>query len=284
MKVKYMKNVLINKDWIKKNKALSWQRNIYASSVNKFGSYINNGTFISSLITLAKRKGNKELSLLDGQHRVLAIEKSGKPFRMDLRIYEDLNEKEMKELYFIIGKGKSHRITDDLKVYVEDHLFLNKFLEKEFPITVSLKGGVNAMRLDILIKVAFHSDIRAITRQGITKNNLKGVLEKIDLEKYNEMKEFFSLYKKCFGEPNKENWLYKHILLVTMVKVWKANRIFYSEKDMVSAFRKVEGSAIIRQESYGVDSPTLRRLTKKVYSIINEGRKGNKFLMFWEED
>ncbi len=263
MRKKYIKDVLINKDWIETNKSPGWQRNIYPSRVDKFTNYIKDGTFMDTLITLVKVKGKEKMILLDGQHRLLAIGKSGKSFKMDLKILKDL--------------------TDDLKLYLNKGKVLDKFLEKEFPITVTLEGGVNAMRLDILVKVAFHSDMNVISRQGISRNNLKKVLEKIDLEKYKEMKEFFSFYKKCFGEPHAKNWLYKHILLVTLVKVWKANRLYYDEEEMVEYFRKIEGNALIRQDSYGVDSPTLERITKKIYQVINKGRKGKKFLIFWEE-
>ena len=283
MRKKYIKDVLINKDWIETNKSPGWQRNIYPSRVDKFTNYIKDGTFMDTLITLVKVKGKEKMILLDGQHRLLAIGKSGKSFKMDLKILKDLTDEEMRKIYVIIADSKAHRIPDDLKLYLNKGKVLDKFLEKEFPITVTLEGGVNAMRLDILVKVAFHSDMNVISRQGISRNNLKKVLEKIDLEKYKEMKEFFSFYKKCFGEPHAKNWLYKHILLVTLVKVWKANRLYYDEEEMVEYFRKIEGNALIRQDSYGVDSPTLERITKKIYQVINKGRKGKKFLIFWEE-
>ncbi len=284
MKRRYLKDVLVNNTWIQKNiKSPGWQRNIYPANVNKFLRDIKDGFFTDNLITLAKVKGDEKMILLDGQHRIEAIKKSKQNFKMDLKIYEGLTDEEMRIKYKVIGTQKAHRIPDDLRLYLGRHKILDKFLEKEFPITITLEGGVNAMRLDILVKVVLHSDMKTISRQGITRNNLKKVLNKIDSKKYKEMKEFFSFYRKCFGDPHKQNWLYKHVLLVTLVKVWKANRIFYDEEEMVEHFREIEGNALVRQGSHSVDSPTLERMTKKIYQVINKGRKGKRFLIFWED-
>jgi hypothetical protein len=282
---KVHKEIKIDKKWIEDNIIKpGWQRDVYPSRVNKFVNYIRNGTFQKSTITVAKDKESGKLMLLDGQHKIEAIKKSNTQFVMDFCIYNGLNDEGMRIIYKMLNDVKNPRIIDDIKLYFGRNEILDSFLDnKKFPINITRNGGVNSMRVDKFLSIVYCSNIMAISRQGISRNKLPKLIESLDVNKYIEMKEFFFIYKECFGEPTNDNWLYKYILLITMVRVWKANKDLFSNKEIIDSFKKLEGNSMIRQESYGVDNISLERLTSKVYQVINKGRQ-KKFIIFWDED
>ena len=74
-KERVYEKILVNSAWVKSNTIKpGWQRNIYSSRVNHFVNHIRNGTFKTSLITVAQK--GKKFVILDGQHKLEAISRA----------------------------------------------------------------------------------------------------------------------------------------------------------------------------------------------------------------
>jgi len=288
MDCKY-KKIKVNKDWIKKNIIKrGWQRFVYPSRVNKFAGYIRDGKFHTSLITVAVNPEGKYI-LIDGQHKLEAIKKENIDFDMDFRIYEGLNEEEMYEKYQIENDVKGFRLVDDIKGYTElkKYDWLNAFLDdSNFPIEVTLRGGINSVKIGDILNVIYNGLRSSIVRANLTRNKLPLFLDDLDAEKFSLMKDFCTLYKKCFGNPHRDNWMYKNAVMFTFFRIWMKNKEDFKEEEFVKRWRPIERSSPIRQEATaGVfDTGILEIMTRKIYKTINKGCSKNMMQEFWIED
>lgn len=259
-----------------------WQRNLYPARVNHFVTMIKTGKFMKSLITVAK--DHDKFVLLDGQHKLEAIKLTNISIEMDFLIYEDVSKDEMIALYKMQNDVKAPRPIDDLKTYLGKNPWVDAFLEeKYYPILVTLNGGVNSLRLDKLLNIMHNGLMTAITRTNLSRKKMPLFLESIDSEKYQKMKNFCELYRKCFGVPSVDNWMYKNIVMFTLMRVWMKNKEKIPEKDFIKCFREVEADASVRQDSDVTSISALEGMTRKVYRVINKHRSVNTFDPFWEE-
>ncbi len=288
MKTKY-KTVKVDSEWIKKNISLiDWQRKIYPARVDTFVNYLRNGTFRNnSLITLWKQEDSDKYLIVDGQHKLEAIKITGKSVIMDLRIIESSDKEEMMEEYKSLSDVKHHKTIDIIKMYIfgKKKEWVKAFLdEKYFPINVSLNGGINSMGIDNLITILYNGMKTTISRVSLSRKKLEPFLDSIDSKKYTLMREFLDIYKASFGEPSKDNWMYKTIVIFTLMRVWIANKEFFDRIEIINAFKRVEQNASIRQDSHVANKEVLESMTRKVYRVLNYKRSSNKFIQYWDEE
>ncbi len=287
MNCKY-KRIKVNKNWIeKKIVKRTWNRFIYPSRVNRFAGYIRDGKFRCSLITVGINDEGKYI-LIDGQHKLEAIKKENVEFEMDFRIYEGLSEEDMYKEYRMINDVKGFRLVDDLKGEIElkRYDWLNAFLDSPFPIEVTIRGGINSVKIGDILNIIYNGLRTSITRSNLTRNRLPLFLEDLDSEKFSLMKDFCSLYKRCFGNPHRDNWMYKNAVMFTFFRIWIRSKEDFKEDEFIKRWRPVERNSSIRQEATaGVfDTGILESMTMKIYRIINRGYSKNMMQEFWIEE
>lgn len=288
MKTKY-ETVTVNKEWIEQNIShINWQRKIYSGRVNKFISYLKNGKFRkNSLITLWKNEDSDKLFILDGQHKLEAIKITGEEVVLDIKTIEGLSKEEAMSEYDTYSDVKHHRTIDVIRTYLYGHEkeWLLAFLDdKYFPINVTENGGTNSLGIDNLVTILYNGIKTTITRTSLSKDKLRPFLESIDSQRYALMKDFCQVYKNSFGDPTKDNWMYKTIVMFTLMRVWIANREFFTESEIIEAFKRVEQNASIRQDSHVANKEILEAMTRKIYRTLNYKRSSNKFIQYWDEE
>jgi len=276
--------IIVNSAWIKSNtEKPGWQRNLYPSRVNHFINHIKDGTFKSSLITVAKK--GKMFLVLDGQHKLEAISRAEISKEMDFCIHTGLSDKEMVELYRVLNNVKQPRLIDDIKIYVGKTKWLDKYMEESFPINISFNGGINSMRIDSLLNVISNGYRKEISRKNLSRKTINNFIENLDEMKYLTMADFCSFYKRCFGDPSRDNWLYKNVIMFTVFRIWRENKSNFSQDEMLKAFKPIEiNDAIRRDTTTSYDFNSLEMLTRKIFNVINHKRSVNKFNIFWEEE
>lgn len=289
MNIEY-KQIDVNKTWISENiSGVAWQRKIYPGRVNNFINHIKNGTFRkNSLITLWKKESSDKYQILDGQHKLEAIKITDISYLMDLRIIYNATEQEMMEEYLSLADVKHHRTIDIVKLYVKGHKnrWLLKFIdEEEFPINITLNGGVNSIRLDNLLIVLFSGLKNTLARSSLSKNKLGPFIESLSEKEYSLMSEFCEMYKICFGDPAKDNWMYKNAIMFNLLRIWIANKDSITKQEFIDKFKMIEQNAGIRQQSFvSFDKESFRIMTHKIYKILNYKRISNKFIQYWDEE
>lgn len=73
--------------------------------------------------------------------------------------------------------------------------------------------------------------------------------------------------------------------MLTLMKIWIANREFFKEEEFITAFKKIEQNARIRQDSVmGGVGIKLEEMCRQVYRTINYKKSSNKFIQFWNEE
>ena len=276
--------IIVNAGWIKANtEKPGWQRNLYPSRVNHFINHIKDGTFKSSLITVAKK--GKTLIVLDGQHKLEAISRAEVSKEMDFCIHKGLSEEQMVELYRVLNNVKQPRLIDDIKIHVGKTKWLDVYMEESFPINISFNGGVNSMRIDSFLNVIYNGYKRELVRNNLTRKKIDDFINGLDEITYLTMADFTRFYKECFGEPSRDNWLYKNVIMFTIFRIWKANKNEFNQDEMIKAFQPVEtNDAVRRDSSSSYDLNGMEMLTRKIYNVINHRRSVNKFIPFWEEE
>jgi hypothetical protein len=281
------KKIRINKKWIEENIIKrDWQRSVYPARVNRFAGYIRTGNFKTSLITVVKSNPDGKYILLDGQHKLEAIKKEDGDFEMDVCIYSDLDEQEEIEIYKMLNEVKPFRLVDDIKVEIGRNDWLDAFFDKQFPIEVTLHGGLNAVKVGDILNILNNGLSPTITRRNLTRNNLSFFLEDLDAEKFGIMKDFCKLYLRCFGSPHRDNWLYKNAIVFTLMRIWIKNKDNFEEDEFIKRFRPIEKAISIKMDATaGVfDTGILEQVTRKMYKIINKGHSKNLFKEFWKEE
>lgn len=283
MKERVFEKILVNKEWIEKNTIKpGWQRNLYPSRVNHFINHIRNNTFQSSLITVAQKE--KVYVVLDGQHKLEAIKRSEIQKEMDFCIYKNMSDKEMVEVYKMLNNVKQPRLIDDIKIYIGKTEWLDCYM-KNFPINISFNGGVNSIRIDNFLNIIYNGFKNEINRKNLTRKNICEFIENLNQITYLKMADFCSFYKSCFGEPSRENWLYKNVIIFTIFRIWRANNSLFNKEIMVKAFKPIEVNDSVRRDaSSSYDLNAMDVLTRKIYGIINKKRSANRFIPFWEEE
>jgi len=288
VKKTYKQNVKVDKDWISENiDVRSWNRQIYRSRVNKFINDMKNNCFDrDTLIKLSKEKGSDKLILLDGQHRLLAIKEFGEPMYVDLVIFEEMEEELMINKYDIANEVKVHRIIDDINKFIGRHDWLDALLdERSFPVNITKGKTANSIRIDKMLNVIKNGFITTLSRQNISRKKLPSFLEEFDAGKFSDVKDFFTVYKKCFGDPQIGNWLYaRNTIMFTLMRIWLKNKELFDEETIINCFKEIENKVSVKQDSVCVDALTIDSMTRKIYRVINKGRSVNKFEPFWEED
>ncbi len=280
--------VMIDSKWVDKFLSPGWQRFLYNSNINYFVNQLRNNTFKDNqIITVKKSKKKDEFIVIDGQHRIEAIRVSGISAIVDLRIVDGLEEKELLEEYVVANTGKAPRLIDDIKLQAEGYKnkWILRFLnEQEFPINISLKGGVNSIRIDNFLNVVNNGFINSITRRNLSRKRLSAFLENISEEKYNLVVEFCEFFTRCYGEPFKDNWVYRNIVMATIMRFWLANKDSFEKEEMITIFKRIEGNKNISRDSLSVDRSIIEMMTRRIYRLINKKRTINKFVPFWDEE
>ena len=282
---KTYKKIKVNKKWIEDNTLLlERNRTIYNSGVNKFINDIRNKIFDVDLeIQLIKDKDTGKFKVLDGQHRLEAIRKANVSFVLDVIIREDMDENESVEKCKRINSGKAWRLIDQINSYITKHDWLDAVLDEKFPVNVSKKGGVNSIRVDNVLNIISNGRSKSLGRKNLSSKSLSLFLEEFDSEAFAEAKEFFSFFKRCFGEPFKGNWLYKNIVAFVIMRTWLKNKDLFDEKIMVNCFKSIREDLTLKLESKYRGDAEIEFFTRKLYNVINKGRSVNKFEPFWEE-
>lgn len=271
---------LIEEKMIKKD----WQRPLYPSRVNFFINCIKNNKFRNSLISIAV-EGDKWV-LLDGQHKLEAIKITGITKKMDVKVNIGMTEKEMIEEYNILNDVKLHRPIDFIRQYIGKNDVLDAFLDSNlFPINISLTAGKNAIRVDRFLNIIYNSRITdSVMKESIRTSFLKSFITGLTTQDFTLMKEFFTLYRKCFDEPTKDNWVYRVTIVITLLRFWIANKNYFSEADIIKAFKPIQENTTLKLESKGVDRMAMSSLAYKMLPLLNKGRSVNLFKKFWKED
>lgn len=282
------KTITVTNPWVQENLVKpEWQRNLYNSRVNSFVRHIREGTFKKSLITVAKDSKSGRYVLLDGQHKVEAIIRVGKPIQMDFQIYEDVSEPEMIEVYHMLNDVKPFRIVDEIKTHLGKNQWFDAVLDgakSPFPIEITINGGVNSLRIDNFMNIMKNGLVNAMTRSNLSRNEVGLFVKDFDVTRYRVAREFFSFYKKCFGDPFRENWLYRNIVVFTIMRIWLKNKEKFSEEAMLRAFKPIATNGVLKMTVGDVSLLGIKTFTENVYKVINWKRRTNIFLLFWSLD
>ena len=124
--------------------------------------------------------------------------------------------------------------------------------------------------------------IPRLSRNNLTRKKLPGFIASLDSEKYSLMKDFLTMYKNAFGEPARESWVYRNLVIFTLMRIWIKNRDKFDESTFIKVFRDVESEPSVRQDSIVTSILMIETMTRKIYRIINKNRSINFFEKFWD--
>ncbi len=180
---------------------------------------------------------------------------------------------------------KIHRVIDEIKIFVGENDIIDAFLDnRNFPLNISLKGGINSIRIDRFLNILYSKESSAFKTPSLSRKITIPFIKNLTTDDFILMKEFASFYRMCFDDPSKENWLYRSSIIKIIFRFWFVNKPFYRPSEMGNAFKSIINNKDLRLTAKGSDKITCQMIALKIFAIINRNRRNKRFKIFWSEE
>lgn len=276
--------IRVNKENIStKFQKLSNRRDIRNGTVNSLLKVLRNGKHFET--PLVCNRINNTFRLLDGNHRLEAIEKYFSLFprrKVELFVfyYEDLSEDEEKAIYTKWNLGSKQSTNDFVKQYWEDIPIAKLFEKNGFPYPVKHCWSAKAMEFKLLVG-GYLSKNNEKFSGGFRSGAIKFIEEakNLDISDYNVIKQFLKEYISVFGLPNRKNMYYKLSLFYSIIRIWLDNKDKVNPDRMHKAFVKLRGhERILYYHTVGGSREVTIQCHIDLLNVLNGKRKRGLFV------
>lgn len=258
------------------------RRKIRPQTVDGILHNLNSGKHFDSPFVVHKKNGR--FQLIDGNHRYEAIAKfldqhPKNRIEVTLNIYEGLTEQQLKDLYTAWNLGKKQSTNDVVKQYKDD-ISIFAMLERDFPCSITVYGGSNAVSFFKLVGAYLAS--QAPTFQGGfigTPWDFVRKAQALVKQDVNNMKVFMKEFIEIFG-PIKNNRFLRTTPFVALMRIWMDNRhIFSPYTRMRGYFRSRIRNDRIADDLAGMSGMKACRYVYEQYvRMLNKDRITNVFI------
>ncbi len=233
------KKVLINANNIKSFVRISEKRKIRTGKVKEICSQLLAGKHFETQLAI-NRKNNKD-DLIDGNHRIMAIEQAiekDSNFKIEVWIayYDNLNAEEERKKFETWNVGTKQSSDDFLKVYW-DTIPLRKQIEK---IPTSIYLSDKKIKVKLLLGSQINAKKEKSFEGGYNAGNLRTVkdFQELDLGDIQKVKAFLSDMTAIFGQFNGKFGFWKSTAISAFYKIWYDN-LSIPRMTFVKQFKKV---------------------------------------------
>ena len=274
----------ISRDTVDQFEQLSNRRDIRKGTVKQIFDNLMGEKHFDAPFVVHKKDG--KFQLIDGNHRYEAIKNYldvdlNKNHRIEiiLNIYENLTEKQLKELFTQWNLGKKQSTNDVVKQYKDD-IKIFKYLEKDFPCYVTIYGGSNAISFYKLVG-SYLASIQPKFQGSFIGNAWEFVEEvkQLDRSDVNNMKVFIEEFIKTFG-PIRNNKFLRTTPFTAIMRIWMDNKGNFFPYQKMQSYFKARILNDFRADQLG--SISGMKACKYAYDeyikMLNDGRTSNIFV------
>ena len=260
------------------------RRDIRHSVVNKLFRILEKGEHFETPLMTNKKNGSNRL--LDGNHRIEAIEKylnryPNRKVEVCIFYYDNLNENQEREIYTKWNLGTKQNTNDFVKQYW-DKIPITKMMKVQngFPYPVSHVWTSKAIEFKTLVNCyldkdnpIFNGGFRGTSTAFIEKS------QKLGRADFTVLSAFLYEYIEIFGLPSKKNAHYKKSVFHAIMRLWLDNHATVGVQPMRNALIRLRGhERVIYYQSIGSAREFTQQCRVDLLNVINGNRKLNLFV------
>ncbi len=243
-------NFKLNKNNISNFEIMENRRQIGESHVSRIHGAIQEGRNPMGVLIVNKREG--KMRLIDGNHRMEAVRRflgykknEGIEIECLIRVYDNLNDEEERQVYSDEAKRKNESHEDRLNMYKDTIIFWTKLLQDNinpFPCKVSIYQSKQGIRFRIILNALY------TVKNGSDKSFVPGSLKKeamvlfaqnLDYEDYKFLKEFIIFFEEIFGKVERTNVYTKSQFFIPLMDIYYRNIQYRDDKNFGNRFKRV---------------------------------------------
>lgn len=283
---------------IPKFKVLANRRDIRRTTVNRIFRMLDAGKHFESELIVSRR--DKELRILDGNHRFEAVKKYLKHnpdagVEVEISLFEELDDEAERKLYSQHNSAAKQSTADVLKQYWDVLNIQKQMNSTDFPVKVSHKTSINHIALNKLLwpyltrnsevytgdsRINAFALIDVIREWNGRGNTLTGEGQKT----YSHLKDFTTCYTDAFGEFSKQNYFWNSAIFSPLFRVWWENRDDFTNKEMTKRFKRLtteKGSVVVESwKSMGASTSVCVTAIKEFLDVMNTGFNRKKLFIY----
>jgi hypothetical protein len=282
------RTISLTKDNIQQTFSLNeYKRKVHESQVAKVLRGLLNGEHFDTSLSVIDGKEGQPYVVVDGQHRVLAMQKFFQINRevdeiiVPLEVYPD--NADVRAKYSKINQGIPEKIEDYLNAY-KDEIPIYGWIKNGFPVPVTVYKSDKSVPLKLLLGSYLgavngkeRSRIEAYSFSFPKKEEALKLLKELDVGEYENMFRFAGLYSATFGVPTKGNPYYRRGVFIALSRIYydNANRFNYGilKKD----FEKLKGDwQITNTEGGGKEA--VEKAYVRAIDILNRNREKRRYV------
>ena len=259
------------------------RRKLRKGIINKLVRVLESGKHFET--PLMTNRVNEKERLLDGNHRVEAIEKYLDKYpNMKVEVwvfsYDNLNTDDEKKMYTIWNLGTKQNTNDYIKQYWNDISIVKKMRSNGFPCDVSPFWTSSSIEFKILV-AGYLGTKESVYNGGFTGNPMEFIelSKQLDEKDYNIIKSFLKEYISVFGNPDKKNPHYSQSIFCGLFRIWSDNLHQRTFEEINNAFIKLRGhERVIYYCSLGWGRQIANQCRIDLLNAINNNRTKNLFV------
>lgn len=230
-------------------------------------------------------KKNGKYRLIDGNHRLVAIErflKRNKDNKITVGLcwYDNITEEEERKKYTKWNIGSKQSVNDFVNLYYKDIPITKSLRKPMFPVNINAYPNPNGIQFKLLIGSYLKSQEEG-GYKGSTMSAVKLIEKACELKKtdLNIIKQFVEEYVEVFGLPDKVNPHYKSACLAATADIWFRNRTGYNPDEMKTRLVKLRMcERVVFWSGMGGSRTNSAQARKDFIHVINGNRK-NKLMV-----
>lgn len=229
--------------------------------------------------------------LIDGNHRIEAIKrffeykKVYSIIKIDctLKVYENLNPDEERQVYLDEAKRRNEGLDDRLNMFKKTITFWNLLQDplNEFPCSISIYPSSLSLKFKTVlnaIATARRLPGSDFSAASLGKDEIITFANDVIYAEYEVFKDFMTLFIKTFGAIEKSNFFTKPQFFTPLYDIYAKNLKFSKEKTFNERFAKIIGRAdVMSYKNMNSNRDVLVQVREVMLSHMNKGHSTKEF-------
>lgn len=283
-----IKNFTITNETINDFEIMPNRRLISDGQVKKIHGVLLEGKNPIGILIVNKK--HDKLRLIDGNHRIEAVKRfysyrnPNAKIECILKIYNDLNEDEERQVYSDEANRRNESYEDRLNMYKDVITFwklLNDSINK-FPCNITIYPSKTSIRFRLLLDalLTIKTSKNGYTYNSVKKSDLITFASELNYDDYIQLKEFILFFIEVFGSVSKDN-IYTHAqIFVPLMDIYYRNKGKTDKKMLIQRFQKILNKSDIIIYSSTSSREYHIKLRKTMIDYMNFGYSANSINYF----
>lgn len=214
---------------INNQRAVRKQQVIKLKRAIKNGEYIEASPIFVSSTSKVLEKG-KEIIVIDGNHRILAIrellqQKARDSVSVTLAVFYGIPESMQRTVYDRIARQVPQTVSDLINLHKDEFILWEILNKKPFPVRTTIYPSKLGIDLKTLLNMLSCASMggKKTAMTGINRDEILMVGRRTTEKDFETLTEFFKVFVATFGDVGRNNRYCDSNFLLPLYYVWKRN-------------------------------------------------------------